>query len=58
MTVASIILLEPGASAAVFVLDTRVTLFVIRVGNDAMGPFRLLPSAIDCPPGCLPSRAL
>jgi hypothetical protein len=50
--------LEPGASAAVFVLDTRVTLFVIRVGNDAMGPFRLLPSAIDCPPGCLPSRAL
>ena len=34
MTVTSIILVEPSASAAILILNSRVALFVVRVYDD------------------------
>jgi hypothetical protein len=58
MTVASIILVEPGASAAILVLNSRVALFVVRVCDDEMRRFRSFPSAVRCFLSCLPPRTV
>jgi hypothetical protein len=53
IAVASIILIEPSAFAAILVLNSRVALFVVGVRDDEMRLFRSFPSAIRCFLSCL-----
>ena len=58
VTVASIILVELGAFATISVPNSRVSLFVVRVGDDGVRLFRSFQSAVTCFLRCLPPRFL